>query len=168
MKKMNRALMFLPIALFAMTLTAAQMPPNQSGENVLQAQALAAVKAIDQNEAEAEKPNKTHAQLNSEKEARSAIDKVPDDLTLCASPASPAVARANPETANEEYCSLLRSDLDQLLKLAASVSRASTLLLLDPQDPRNKDRVAKSIKEYQDHRAWLLARIQKWNVRANP
>ena len=108
---------------------------------------MAALEAIDLNEAESEKLHKTLALGDTARQAELAIGTA-HSSALCGPPC-PWPGKVDPESGAKEYCSLVRLDLEILLNKAEGVSRSANALSLDPGKNDRKEELAGAIKEYQ-------------------
>lgn len=151
------AVLLMTLKALAIQKTDPKSGPSAKGPQ--QALAMAALEAIDLNEVESEKVHKTPALGDTARQARLAIEKLPRSVALC----GPPPEKVDPESGAKEYCSLVRLDLESLLNKAEGVSRASALSL-DPGNNDRKEELVRAIKEYQALRAWLEARLKKWNL----
>ncbi len=160
------AVLTLAVLLITLKALASQKTDPKSGpaaKDPQQALAMAALEAIDLNEAESEKLHKTRALGDTARQAELAIGKLPRFVALCGPP-PPSPGKVDPESGAKEYCSLVRLDLEILLNKAESVSRSANALSLDPENNDRKEELAGAIKEYQVLRAWLETRLKKWNL----
>lgn len=158
----------LTFAVLLMTLKALaiQKTDPKSGpaaKDPQQALAMAALEAIDLNEAESEKLQQTPALGDTARQAELAIGKLPRSVALCGPP-FPSPGKVDSESGAKEYCALVRLDLQTLLSKAEGVSRSANALSLDPGNNDRKEELAGAIKEYQALRAWLETRLKKWNL----
>jgi hypothetical protein len=144
----------------ALALQKADPKSGPAAKDPQQALAMAALEAIDLNEAESEKIHKTPAFGDNARQAELAIEKLPRFVALC----GPPPGKVDPESGAKEYCALVRLDLESLLNKAEGVSRSASALSLDPGNNDRKEELVRAIKEYQALRVWLEGRLKKWNL----
>jgi hypothetical protein len=160
------AVLTLAVLLITLKVLALQKTDPKSGpaaKDPQQALAMAALEAIDLNEAESEKLPRTPALDDTARQAELAIGKLPRFVGLCGPP-RPWPGKVDPESGAKEYCALVRLDLEVLLNKAERVAGNTMALALDPGNNDRKEELARAIKEYQVLRAWLEARLKKWNL----